>query len=151
MFIEYIDDNEYIDERYAIDNYFEDEIVNITMNSLKEYYLEVLLHLNKESWNEIYNYMKLAHKPRYNDKRTNVYIQKTNSLNNPTKTNAGSVLTRTESVAGNYVKPVEKTQAPAGVLVTTTDAYTLTDGPTIFLADDIDKIAKFYIKHTNKW
>jgi hypothetical protein len=149
MFIEYIDDNEYIDERYEIDNYFEDKIANITMNSLKEYYLEVLLHLNKEHWNEIYNYMKLAHKPRYNDKRTNVYIKKTNSLNNPIKTNAGSVLTRTESVAGNYVKPVEKTEAPVGVLVTTTDAYTLTDGPTIFLADDIDKIAKFYIKHTN--
>jgi len=149
MFIEYINENEYIDERYTIDNYFEDKIVNITMNSLKEYYLEVLLHLNDEHWINIYNYMKQIHKPRYNDKRTNVYITKTNSLNNPIQTKAGSVLTRTESVAGNYVKPIAKTEAPAGVLVTTRDAYTLTDGPTIFLADDIDKIAKFYIKYTN--
>ena len=35
----------------------------------------------------------------------------------------------------------------SNVNVTTTDAYTLTDGPTIFLADDIDKIAQFYIQN----
>lgn len=33
------------------------------------------------------------------------------------------------------------------VNVTTTDAYTLTDGPTIFLAEDINKIAQFYIQN----
>jgi hypothetical protein len=35
----------------------------------------------------------------------------------------------------------------SSVNVTTTDAYTLTDGPTIFLADDINKIAQFYIQN----
>ncbi len=30
--------------------------------------------------------------------------------------------------------------------VMTSDAHTLTDGPTIFLADDVDKIARFFIK-----
>jgi len=35
----------------------------------------------------------------------------------------------------------------SNVNVTTTDAYTLTDGPTIFLADDITKIAQFYIQN----
>jgi len=35
----------------------------------------------------------------------------------------------------------------SNVNVTTTDAYTLTDGPTIFLADDINKIAQFYIQN----
>jgi hypothetical protein len=29
------------------------------------------------------------------------------------------------------------------------DAHTLTDGPTIFLAEDVDKIAKFYIQSAN--
>ena len=29
------------------------------------------------------------------------------------------------------------------------DAYTLTDGPTIFLAEDVDKVAKFYIQSAN--
>ena len=32
----------------------------------------------------------------------------------------------------------------SNVNVTTTDAYTLTDGPTIFLADDINKIAQYF-------
>ena len=35
------------------------------------------------------------------------------------------------------------------VYVTTKDAYTLTDGPTIFLANDVEKIAKFYIQQAN--
>ena len=35
------------------------------------------------------------------------------------------------------------------VYITTKDAYTLTDGPTIFLANDVEKIAKFYIQQAN--
>ena len=35
------------------------------------------------------------------------------------------------------------------VYVTTKDAYTLTDGPTIFLANDVEKIAKFCIQQAN--
>jgi hypothetical protein len=35
----------------------------------------------------------------------------------------------------------------SNVNLTTTDAYTLTDGPTIFLADDVNKIAQFYIQN----
>jgi len=34
----------------------------------------------------------------------------------------------------------------SNVNIVTTDAHTLTDGPTIFLADDINKIAQFYIQ-----
>ena len=36
-----------------------------------------------------------------------------------------------------------------GVYVTTKDSYTLTDGPTIFLANDLQKIAKFCIQQAN--
>jgi len=35
------------------------------------------------------------------------------------------------------------------IKITTNDAYTLTDGPTIFLTNDVKKIAKFYLKVTN--
>jgi hypothetical protein len=34
-------------------------------------------------------------------------------------------------------------------LITTSDAHTLTDGPTIFLADDVQKIGSFYIQRSN--
>ena len=35
------------------------------------------------------------------------------------------------------------------VNIVTTDAHTLTDGPTLFLADDVNKIAQFYIQSAN--
>lgn len=34
----------------------------------------------------------------------------------------------------------------SNINIVTTDAHTLTDGPTIFLADDVEKIARFYIQ-----
>ena len=36
-----------------------------------------------------------------------------------------------------------------GILLTTSDAHTLTDGPTIFLAKDVKKIGNYYIKYSN--
>ena len=38
--------------------------------------------------------------------------------------------------------------AAKGILLTTIDAHTLTDGPTIFLVEDVDKIGKFYIQQS---
>jgi hypothetical protein len=35
------------------------------------------------------------------------------------------------------------------VNIVTTDAHTLTDGPTIFLAEDVNKVAQFYIQSAN--
>jgi hypothetical protein len=37
----------------------------------------------------------------------------------------------------------------AGIQLTTEDAYTLTDGPTIFLTEDVNKIGQFYIQQTD--
>jgi hypothetical protein len=36
----------------------------------------------------------------------------------------------------------------AGILLTTVDAHTLTDGPTIYLAEDVEKIGRFYIQQS---
>jgi hypothetical protein len=36
-----------------------------------------------------------------------------------------------------------------GILLTTKDAHTLTDGPTLFLANDVEKVGKFYIQQSN--
>jgi hypothetical protein len=36
----------------------------------------------------------------------------------------------------------------AGILLTTADAHTLTDGPTIYLAEDIEKVGRFYIQQS---
>ena len=41
------------------------------------------------------------------------------------------------------------TPATEGVFLTTKDAHTLTDGPTIYLAEDVNKIARFYLQQSN--
>ena len=33
-------------------------------------------------------------------------------------------------------------------MLTTIDAYTFTDGPTIYLTDDIDRVSQFYIQQS---
>lgn len=48
-----------------------------------------------------------------------------------------------------YIAPIRVTNEPFGVFMTTKDAYTLTDGPTIFLTENVEKIAQFYIQQTN--
>ena len=150
-FIKYVNEKGYVNENYTINSYFDMDITKITMNSLKEYYLEVLYYVDVDQWKKIYNYMKQIRQPRFNESRTNRYIQKTNSMGAISSApKGGNVLTRTVSTA-NHQQPVATQQktVPVGVSITTQDAYTLTDGPTIFLTDNVDKIGKYYIALTN--
>ena len=48
-----------------------------------------------------------------------------------------------------FHKRIRKVRQPSNINITTTDAHTLTDGPTIFLAEDVTKIAQFYIQQAN--
>ena len=60
----------------------------------------------------------------------------------------GAPLTRLASEQITCGK-TEDPKGTSGVYVSTKDAYTLTDGPTIFISDDIEKIAKFCIQQAN--
>lgn len=142
QFITYVNKEKFItNENYLFDNYFED-IVSITMNSLKIYYLQILLNIIPEKWSHIYQTMILQRNKKF-DKP----IQKIKSMEQ-----FGSIrsndLVRTQSI--NVFQNVErKTPKSTGVSLTTADAYTLTDGPTIFLTNDVNKIGSFYIKQSN--
>uniref|UniRef100_A0A6C0H2M6 Uncharacterized protein n=1 Tax=viral metagenome TaxID=1070528 RepID=A0A6C0H2M6_9ZZZZ len=125
-FVEYINDNGFQEEAYAMDSYFDKKITDVTMNRLKEYYLDVLLHLDGSKWPMIYQYMISTQKRKYETSN----ITKTNGVAVPEKAGAGA-------------------SASAGILLTTKDAYSLTDGPTIFLAEDVSKIGTFYIQQSN--
>jgi hypothetical protein len=94
-FIVYVNKKVDIKSRYKIDEYF-DSIEDITVMSIKEYYLKLLTAI-KKSYTEVFQYFKGKRQPLYQ-------------------------------------KPIK---------ITTNDAYTLTDGPTIYLANDIEKIGKF--------
>ena len=45
-----------------------------------------------------------------------------------------------------YFQSVREAKYKSNIHVATTDAHTLTDGPTIFLADDVEKISKFILQ-----
>jgi len=143
-FIEYINAENLIDQAYTIDSYFTDNISNITMNRLKEYYLDILLRISPENWSKIHNYFTITRKKKYVDSKPG--ITKTTSVEQTAR--AGAALSRTTSVFTPSNKPTA-TPASSGILLTTADAYTLTDGPTIFLADDVNKIGNFYIQQSN--
>ena len=144
-FIEYINSNKIVEDIYSIDSYFSKNITDITMNSLKEYYLILLIHIDDKKWPSVYQYMSSNKKRKYNDITPTVFSKSKSVESKPL---AGSALTRTNSVSVPQPK-LPKSQTSSGILITTTDAHTLTDGPTIFLADDVSKIGNFYVQQSN--
>ncbi len=149
-FIEYLKQSNYISERYIAESYFENDIGKIKMNSIKTYYLELLKSLKEEQWPTIYKYVEIMMKRKFDNEE----IKKTTSLNknNNDKQLPGKSLTRTASVSSEPTF-VEKAKASSlssgGILLTTVDAHTLTDGPTIYLTENIKNISNFYIQQSN--
>ena len=132
------------DSEFSADNYFDRSIEKIKMNSIKLYYLDILKHLSVDRWSFIYNAMQSG-------------LTKTISVDSAQCVRTCSVLTRMQSVgptqAQKVLTPLEQAKqrsaAAGGILITTVDAHTLTDGPTIYLAEDVDKIGQFYIQQSN--
>lgn len=173
----YINNEKLVDEKYYMSNYF-NNIADITMNSLKLYYLDLLKHIEAEKWTTIYNSMKHMQKKKFLKKNiipfrmedaegncSNSFIsapkghilnnnlcKKSNSLEHASSHGKSvSDLKRTQSFCFETPQqqtPVIKKRDGSGVLITTEDAYTLTDGPTIFLVEDAKKIGNFYIQQS---
>jgi len=132
-----------ISEQYHMNAYFT-QISDITMNSLKEYYLITFHHLNTKKWSQVHELLKRTQEPKFSKpgstlKRT----QSVQAVHSSRETN----ITKTHSLSEPTHSAFQATSTSgSGILLTTADAYTLTDGPTIFLADDVEKIGKFYIQ-----
>lgn len=132
-----------LDEDMNIDTYFNGDIGNITMNSIKQYYLDVLRSIPQEHWKNIYNICK-----QYDDPKFGTGITRTTSLQYPSYSKLDSIdLKRTYSVFDESVKKPKVSKN--GILFTTQDAHTLTDGPTIYLCEDVNKIGNFYLQQSN--
>jgi hypothetical protein len=142
-FIEYIHDEELIDDAYNVDEYFAKGIGEITMDSLKNYYLIALKHLDTDSWSELYSYMKTTQ-----NKKFGVGTMKKVKSMDTSEPAKSTVFCRTVSVS-NETNRDEIKKNSTGILLTTADAHTLTDGPTIFLTEDVQKIGAFYIQQSN--
>lgn len=140
----YINQAQLAPEEILLKNYFTN-IEEITMNSLKLYYLKLLRYIPAEAWSAIYQHMILLRKPKFIATTSSSMLKKANSVDTSSEKIGGGLLSRTASVSAIEPKKV----VSSGILITTEDAWTLTDGPTIFLTEDAKKIGQFYIQQSN--
>ena len=161
-FIIYIEKGNYVLTKYMIDRNF-GSIDDIDMKSIKLHYLKLLKNIISGTWGSIYLTLKNTREKRIlsNDTIDPKGIRKVNSIGpgvgNKSEKFAGQMLSRMSSE--QIVSSTNQSQfisgggggggGNCGIYVTTKDAYTLTDGPTIFLSNNVEKIAKFCIQQAN--
>jgi hypothetical protein len=142
-FILFVEENNYIKSNAKINRNFS-SINDIHMMSIKVHYLKTLKNIKPEHWNTIYTTI-INNRTQYITENNAIDtkgnpITRCNSLD--TNTNTNKPIFKQNSLPNN-------SSGTSGVYITTKDAYTLTDGPTIFLANDVSKIAKFCIQQAN--
>lgn len=123
-FIMFVTKNGMVSSKVQFERYFE-RLQDVNMKSIKTYYLAVLNNLLPGTWDTIKGQMQVSRVPRI---PSNLY---TDSKGNKIKKNSSAV------------------RPNPGIYITTCDAFTLTDGPSIFISNDVEKIAKFYLQQSN--
>jgi hypothetical protein len=153
-FISYVLKNNMAGRRMELSRHFE-SLDNINMTNVKIYYIQLLKSISSEHWTIIYNYFTRIRKPRIMSNETvdanGVKITKARSVGASSVFSSNSLSGSSLSRVASEQKPVQR-QLPvgtSGAYITTKDSYTLTDGPTIFMSNDIEKIAKFCIQQAN--
>lgn len=153
-FISYVEKNQFISSRAAFARNFA-SIDEIDMKSIKIHYLKTLKNVLKDKWPIIYNELNLSrekhiHSNNSVDLKGNK-IARTTSVETLSLSLSGTSLSRVKSE--QCIPKTEDNDKYAsnscGIYLTTKDAYTLTDGPAIFIAKDLQKIAKFCIQQAN--
>lgn len=157
-FISYVNEKNICSNDYiTFENVFP-TLGDVKMKEIKLHYLNILKNIKREHWETTFNYFQ---KTREGFIKPNNHIvtslQKSISIDstiNNTNLNQGFELSRQTSIQPQtktifkdntaYTSPSQH-----GVFITTRDACTLTSGPTIYLAEDTEKIAKFCLKQTN--
>jgi len=171
-FITFINKEGLATNKGKLERYFE-SLEDVTMTNIKIYYLKLLQNLVPEIWTSIFTTFHANRKARLqgnnivdtkgNKITSSSVLRNISSIGPGTSSNSstscknldGTTLTR----LGSYSSTISKNATYSNTLldnkvepciyVTTKDAYTLTDGPTIFISNDIEKIAKFCIQQAN--
>jgi len=156
-FIMVVEKNDYIMNNMKIKRNFP-SLDDVNMQNIKLYYLKLLKNIVKGTWGAIYITLKNQKTKRilpnnYIDSKGNT-IKKTISVDSNIFRNVSQ-----EKMEGTQLKKMMSHQnietlpdiedGNCALYVSTKDAYTLTDGPTLFLAEDVEKIAKFCIQQAN--
>jgi hypothetical protein len=151
-FIGYVQRNNLIPARLHVDRFFE-TIDDFDMKKIKYYYLVLLQNIPEDKWEQICVAMNNTRKCRLPlnetvDNKGNKITKSVSVGSYPIRT-GGEELRRLASVSLPPAAAPASGGGSNGLLVTTKDAHTLTDGPTIFISDDVEKIAKFCIQQAN--
>jgi len=161
-FITFINKNNYTNNKMSLDRHFEN-LDDVNMTNIKIYYIQLLKNINPAFWDIILHYLKENKKPRIIENNTvdtkGDKIKKIHSIGPVTNISKnkleGAPISRLSSeqitkTNTNITSTISsQTNGTSGIYVTTKDAYTLTDGPTIFITNDIEKIAKFCVQQAN--
>jgi hypothetical protein len=129
-FILFVEKNNYITHGNKIARHFA-SIDDVNMMSIKLHYLRCLKNVIGGSWGSIYISLKASRIRRIE--------------NNDTIDPKGVPIKK----SGLSIQDNTASSNSCAIYVSTKDAYTLTDGPTLFLAGDVEKIAKFCIQQAN--
>ena len=135
-FVKYVDTYKLVDERYTLGNYF-DNIDDVTMNSLKMYYLSLLNTISRENYIKVHEYLTKTLKYKFDTSSNSIQRMKSVDIFNKSVASGGSFAKTTS------VDSIKQEELYRGLLLTTRDAYTLTDGPTIFMAEDVQRLRNF--------
>lgn len=167
-----VDTNKMTSSSLEVSEYFQ-KVEDLTMNGIKLYYLMVLASFKREEWSEIYRMSQIT-RPNYWGGGTTTTtttshpynLKKIHSLDlggNKTEMREGSLplITRMMSLQTSTTPTPPLTAPPLstppktalsntdGIQLSTADADTLTDGVTLFFAEDVEKIGRFLI-HQSK-
>ena len=151
-FIHYVETNNLNKSSSKFDRNFA-SVDDIDMKSIKIYYLKMLKNIIPASWSRVYNHFRIERTKRIKfnntiDAKGNA-ITRTTSVGSSVVAKQGEPISRVGSVQALPTNSESDPPGSCGVYVTTKDSYTLTDGPTIFLANDLSKVAKFCIQQAN--
>jgi hypothetical protein len=117
-------------------------VETLTMTSIKLYYLELLSNVD--------NWRPIQHQPLF---RKGTMLRKINSESSESHTSVpiakgGGVISRTQSTPPGLQAIATTMQSNGCVFLSTIDAHTLTDGPTLYLVEDTMKIGKFLFQQS---
>lgn len=148
-----------------------EEMHKLGMKEVKQHYLNCLKMIPEEDW-QIWQERFANHSvARFSANTTNSQTQTQNGLRKIQSSGAtnvesqyGKPLSKIHSVDGSLMNfsshpnngndTTNSVSAPvanpfAGILFSTHDAHTLTDGPTLYLAENVEKVGKFCISQAN--
>jgi len=155
-FISYVNKNNMANSKMLLGRHFE-SFNDVNMKTIKIYYIKLLQNIIPSHWNTIYKHFMRIRFPRIVTNETvdnkGNKIFKARSIgpcSNVSSELSGAPLTRlaSEQLPNSFASN-QTHVGTSGAYITTKDSYTLKDGPTIFISDEIEKIAKFCIQQAN--